>query len=116
MRPHNKLVYISHPYTTPPGIIANATAIKEICKKVSEFDGIVPLAPTYAQSWLDDPYDEQENLLALSYCIEMLKRCDEVWFFGAWRGSMGCQAEYEAAVTYEIPRKEFVFDNVDDEP
>lgn len=104
---NRKLVYISHPYTTDPGIEINAMYIKDICKMVSQnHPDIAPLAPTYSLGWLDDPYNEEENARALAYCIDMLTRCDEVWFFGDWKRSVGCQAEYEAAIKLNIPWKD----------
>lgn len=91
-----KKVYIAHPLRGE-NREKNVAEVTKICKKITElFPDVLPVSPIHAFSFLDNCGEEGEKK-ALELCIEMLKNCDEAWFFGDWQNSVGCQAEFDAA-------------------
>ena len=91
-----KKVYIAHPLRGE-NREKNVAEVTKICKKITElFPDVLPISQIHSFSLLDDCGKEGEEK-AMELCIEMLKNCDEVWFFGNWAKSEGCSAEYDAA-------------------
>jgi hypothetical protein len=54
--------------------------------------------------------DDQEEIL--SWCLEILKDCDEIWLCGDWSHSVGCRAEFDTALNLRIPIKEYEEESV----
>lgn len=92
-----KKVYIAHPLRGAERE-KNVEEVTRICQKVVElFPDVLPISPIHAFSFLDDCGEEGEKK-ALELCLEMIKICDEAWFFGRdWRDSVGCFEEYNVA-------------------
>lgn len=92
-----KKVYIAHPLRGE-NRAKNVEEVTRICKKITElFPDILPISPIHAFSFLDDCGEEGEKK-ALDLCLEMLKNCDEAWFFGKWHESEGCSIEFDTAL------------------
>lgn len=90
-----KLVYMAHPLTTYGTIEENQQAIDLICKQiVIDNPDIVPISPIHAFSFYD-PAGCQETVI--NYCKALLSTCQEIWLYGHWRESKGCQVEVEHA-------------------
>ncbi len=87
-----KKIYVIHPYQNKP---ENFEIITEICRKLAK-RGYLPISPVHSFSYLNDLVEE-ERLLALEFCEELLTMCDEVWVFGDWEKSEGCKRELKAA-------------------
>lgn len=95
-----KLVYIAHPLRGAERE-KNVEEVTAICRKISElFPEVLPISPIHAFSFLAGCGAEGERT-ALGLCLEVLGRCSEVWFFGDWKKSVGCKAEYFAAIAPE---------------
>ena len=91
-----KKIYIAHPLRGADRE-KNVEEVTKICKKVVElFPDVLPVSPIHAFSFLDNCGAEGEKK-ALELCLAMVKECDEVWFFGRWKSSEGCQAEWQVA-------------------
>lgn len=92
-----KKVYIAHPLRGADRA-KNVEEVTRICKKITElFPDVLPISPIHAFSFLDNCGAEGEKK-ALELCLELLKNCDEAWFFGSnWRASVGCFEEYHVA-------------------
>jgi len=98
-----KKIFISHPYV---GKKSNIEAIKHICKTLVPF-GVMPLSPVLAFSFMKDQVPEERGR-ALEFCEELVELADEVWFFGEWQKSEGCQLEFRTALVEMIPIYEVV--------
>ncbi len=84
-----KKVFISHPFRDDPE--GNMRKVSRICKTiVEEHPDILPISPLHSLSFLND---EEGREYSLVWCHEVLKMCDEVWVYGDWEKSEGCQLE-----------------------
>ena len=83
-----KKIFVSHPYG---GKCQNMRAITHICQHLVCF-GIMPISPVLAFSFMND-HVEEERSKALEWCDSLIEVVDEVWFFGEWWNSEGCQLE-----------------------
>ncbi|KMO85174.1 hypothetical protein AB840_15125 [Megasphaera cerevisiae DSM 20462] len=87
-----KVIYISHPYG---GEENNRTAVDKIILKLGEtFPDAAYFSPLHA---LRRPYDFKNYDRDLDAAIEIMKRCDAVFFTGIWSESTGCREEFETA-------------------
>lgn len=101
-----KKVYIAHPLRGADRE-KNIAEVTKICRKISElFPEVLPVSPIHAFSFLDDCGEEGEKK-ALELCLELLKRCDEVWLFGDWERSYGCELEWRIARDSGIAATDF---------
>ena len=91
-----KVVYIAHPFTNDPE--GNMRKVAGICRDLPE--DIVPISPIHNFSFLKEPDDREK---ALPMCLILLSRADEVWVYGDYKNSTGCQAEISMAETLGIP-------------
>lgn len=97
-----KKVYIAHPLRGA-NREKNVEEVTKICKKITElFPDVLPISPIHAFSFLDDCGEAGEKK-ALDLCLEMIKSCDEAWFFGEWEDSEGCNVEW--ATSYNADGK-----------
>ena len=74
-----KLVYICHPYANDPK--CNKKKVLEICKHVLETSpDCIPIAPQiYFPQFMSEQDDRKR---AMSFCLELVERCDEFWIYG----------------------------------
>jgi hypothetical protein len=102
-----KLVYVCSPLRG--NIEKNIAKAKEYCKSVIIAGG-VPLAPHIALEGVLDDTKPHERETALAIGLEMLQRCDELWYFGSVI-SEGMAAEIKAAKELGVPVKHMIFDS-----
>jgi len=88
-----KKVYIAHKYQ---GKRQNKEAISHICRELVKY-GVLPISPIHAFGFLNDHVPE-ERAKAMEFCLELLEMVDEIWFFGDYENSVGCQAEWDASL------------------
>lgn len=88
-----RMVYICHPYLSDPE--GNIALVREICRRIIDARlEIIPLAPhLYLPQFISEASD---RALAMLMCIDMAKRCDEVWVYGR-AVTAGMADEIEAA-------------------
>lgn len=91
-----KKVYIAHPLRGAERK-KNVQETTRICQKIMAlFPEILPVSPIHAFSFLDGGGAEGEKK-ALALCLETVKQCNELWLFGEWKNSYGCQSEWAIA-------------------
>jgi hypothetical protein len=104
-----KTVYVSHPLrggidstkSDISRIFDNLNETAGICRKIVETcPGVLPLSPIHAFSFLE-VFAEDDKALELD--LKMMKFADELWVFGDWECSAGCQAEIARAREMVIP-------------
>lgn len=90
-----KLVYISHPSS---GLEENTLDIEKIIRRLYKEDDIYEnyclVSPVHNFGFM---YKDTEYERGLSYCTDLLYFCDEMWVFGNWMSSKGCNKEVEVA-------------------
>lgn len=91
-----KKIYVAHPYTTHGDPIDNFNKQVVICKKLFDL-GYIPVSPILTFGSVI-PHDEKNYDTAMNACLWLLSSCNEVWFFGDWKKSKGCNIEYRAAI------------------
>ena len=97
------LVYVAHPFASDPE--GNKARAAEVCRRIaSEYPNVVPVCPLLAFSFLREPVERE---LALSFCLALLERCDELWLAGEWEKSEGCWLERKKAEQLGMPIREF---------
>lgn len=96
-----KKIFISHPYRNDPK--HNREAITGIFLRLKDL-GILPFSPIHAFTPLNEHVPEEREI-ALQFCENMIPLCDELWLFGDWQKSDGCQREVAVALEHapEIP-------------
>lgn len=95
---YKNVVYISHPYS---GIQANKDKITAIVKELqSEHPDWLIVSPVHAFSVF---YKDVDYYKGLNMCLWLLERCDEMYVYGNWRNSIGCNAEIEYCKQRGIP-------------
>ena len=104
--PRPKKIYIAHPLRGAPPYTAeqvqeNIQRITLICQKIATTELIIPISPIHTFGYLDPlTYDPDK---AIRNCLALLDSCDELWLFGKWRESEGCNAERTYAREHGIP-------------
>lgn len=95
-----KIIYICHPLRSG-NIQKNRANISQICKQISEsHEGILILSPTHNFSYISTEGDQAD---VLAQCAELLNFADELWVFGDYKNSEGCQLEILTAKELKIP-------------
>lgn len=93
-----KLIYIAHPFN---GERENKEAVgKIISDLVVQLPSYAFYSPIHATGFL---YDKLDYMEGIGHCFEVLSRCDELWIYGDWENSRGCQMEYAFAKGKGIP-------------
>ncbi len=88
-----KKVFISHPFRGDPE--GNMAKVSHICKLIAlSCPEVIPISPLHSLSFLND---EESREYSLAWCREVIGMCDEVWVYGDWEKSEGCQLEVEWA-------------------
>ena len=93
-----KSVYIAHPLRG--NVNKNIERITEICKQIHGQGEIIPLSPIHAFGFVDPAGDQT---LVMKYCIKLLSIAEELWVYGDWKNSEGCQIEVCYAKSVGIP-------------
>ena len=91
-----KKIYVAHPYTTHGDPVENFNKQLLICQKLFSL-GHIPVSPIITFGSVI-PHDKENYDTAMAACLWLLSSCDEVWFFGEWEKSTGCNIEYRHAV------------------
>lgn len=95
---YKTVVYISHPYS---GKYENEVAVAEIITKLSKkYPGYLFVSPIHAFSFA---YKNVDYDTGMKMCLWLLDRADEMWLFGDWEKSIGCQRERQFCMDFEIP-------------
>ena len=100
IREYQKTVYVSHPSL---GLDKNANNAAKLIKfLVEKYPDILFISPihTFGFMYHDLSWDE-----GMRQCIALLNMCDEMWVFGNWKKSVGCNAEIEHCKQKKIPFK-----------
>lgn len=105
-------IYISHPLRGNASGVELLLAVKENRKKVSqicmnilcEHNDVLILSPIHAFSFF--PIGEAQAPV-FAQCKVMLELADELWVYGDWQSSEGCQTEIRYAEILKIPVKYF---------
>ena len=95
-----KIIYIAHEFNGDPANVKKVEAIiLQLIKLYPDYTFYSPLHATgffyFAKSYEEGMKD----------CIEMLSRCDEIWFAGYWQNSKGCSIEFNWADEHHMPIK-----------
>jgi len=90
-----KSIYICHPFTTHGDPAANFDAQAKIGQLIFEA-GFIPVSPILAFGKVI-PHDAENYNRAMASCLWLLAKCDEVWVFGDWVQSRGCNLEVRFA-------------------
>jgi len=96
-----KLIYVAHPFS---GKAENVEKAERILRQLMrEYPDYVFYSPLHAMGYYyhDVPYDK-----GMEHCLEMLRRCDELWLCEGWEDSRGCSIEYSYAKGTGIPIRE----------
>lgn len=96
-----KVVYISHPQQNKE---ENKKDIEEIIIKLTQkYDKYLFLSPVHAFGFL---YDIVDYYQGLNMCISLLNISDEMWVYGDYQNSIGCNFEIqyckEHGISYSI--------------
>lgn len=97
---HNfeKKVYISHPSS---GLKENTEKVSNVLiSLVKNFPNILFLSPVNA---FDPIYGVTTYERGMDYCYALLDMCDEMWVFGDWKNSKGCNLEIKYCEKHNIP-------------
>ncbi len=86
-----KSIYICHPFTTQGDPVANFECQAAIGQLVFEA-GFIPVSPILAFGKVI-PHDSANYARAMEACFWLLSKCDEMWLFGDWNESRGCNQE-----------------------
>lgn len=93
-----KLVYIAHPFG---GKRRNVRRVEHIIKRLLKtHNGTTFYSPLHATGFF---YNELSHEEGMKHCVEMLKRCDELWLCEGWIKSRGCLIEHSYAVQHNMP-------------
>jgi hypothetical protein len=79
MKVRSKFVYVCHPFSG--NIVKNQQIITEICENIAS-KGMIPLAPQlFLPLFVSEATQRKE---AMDMCIEIGKKCDEIWVVGMY--------------------------------
>jgi hypothetical protein len=96
-----KLIYLAHPFSGKQENVEKAERI--LRRLMREYPDYVFYSPLHATGYYyhDVPYD-----VGMEHCLEILRRCDELWLCEGWENSRGCGIEYSYARGTGIPIRE----------
>lgn len=93
-----KRVFISHPYQSDPW--NNQHEIYKIGKRLAALN-IAYFSPIMNYA-VHGHEESEEREFGLRCCDEWISQCDELWLFGKWEISEGCQREVARAIIESI--------------
>jgi len=104
---NKKLIYIAHPYNGLEVNITKATDLLVLLQQqyLHQYTFVSPIHGLNVGLL----YECLTAEIAISNCINLLKRCDEVWAAPGWRQSSGCLDEYHFCCKNKIPFYEMKF-------
>ena len=104
---YKSIIYISHPYG---GKKENEEKVKHIIQTLEkECPNYLFISPIHSFSW---HYHETDYQKGIEECLWLLEKCDEMWVFGDWKNSQGCNIEVEYCEKYLIPHT--IYGNVEE--
>ena len=99
---HNKkLIYVAHPFNGSEVNVAKATDLLVLLQQ-QYLEQYTFVSPIHGLN-VGLAYECLTADIAISNCINLLKRCDEVWAAPGWRESSGCLDEYHFCQQNKIP-------------
>lgn len=92
-----KLIYLAHPFG---GLKSNVCKSIDLASRLTLENSDIHIfnAAHYFYQYKGVLVEEE----IMKRCIDMVKRCDEIWLAPGWTESKGCVKEYEAARLAEI--------------
>ena len=105
----SKKVYVSHPLRGDfdrqnpdmSVVMDNYIQVSHICREiVKDFPEVLPLSPIHAFTFMRI---FEEDAVALAMCLELLELADELWVYGDWKTSEGCNLEIDHARALCMP-------------
>lgn len=94
----DKVIYISHPFNNDD---KNIDKVKEIILSLAEkMPHHTFISPLTMFGFLKNTITYEESI---KKCFDVLKTCDEMWVFGNYKQSVGCQKEIEFCEQHNIP-------------
>lgn len=95
---YENIVYISHPYG---GDKNNLEIVSDLIRLLQEkYPTYLFLSPVNAFSFLYDTVSYKDGL---NMCLWLLDNADEMWVFGDYQNSTGCNAEIAYCQNHLIP-------------
>jgi hypothetical protein len=93
-----KLIYVAHPYG---GKWRNKRKVERIIRQlIQQYPDYTFYSPIHALGFMYSDIDYDKGM---EHCLEILKRCDELWLCGRWFASKGCRIEVKFARQHDIP-------------
>lgn len=97
---YESIVYLSHPYS---GLPQNAEKVAKIINRLREqYPTYLFISPIHAFSYA---YTDTDYETGISWCLWLLEKCDQVWVYGDWQSSKGCQWEIAYCMEFGIPHE-----------
>lgn len=93
-----KKCYIAHPLRLGD-LEENRAKVSEICRKLPK--DILPLSPIH--NFIYQNPHEYNATHGMQLCFSLLALADELWVYGDYKKSEGCQAEMAFAWCRKIP-------------
>lgn len=95
---NDKTIYISHPYG---GLKENKNKVSSIILHLmNEYPDYLFISPIHAFGFA---YNDLSYEKGLDYCLQMLNFSNEMWVFGDYKNSIGCNKEIEYCENNNIP-------------
>lgn len=98
---YENIIYVSHNYG---GLKDNEEKVANIINKLQEqYPTYLFLSPIHLFSYA---YYEVENYqIGINMCLWLLDKSKEMWVYGDWKNSKGCNMEIEYCKEFDIPYK-----------
>jgi len=95
---YESVVYVSHPYG---GKKENEEKVAEIINQLSkEYPTYLFISPIHSFSYA---YHDVDYQVGIDMCLWLLEKADEMWVYGDWKNSKGCNMETEYCKEFGIP-------------
>ena len=92
------LTYISHPFQDK---LSNMKEIEDIIEELQKkYPQRIFISPVHCFCFL---YKKLSYGDGIKWCLELLKRCDEMWVYGDYKNSRGCNTEIKFCKDNNIP-------------
>lgn len=100
MKQYKKVIYISHPSS---GLPENTEKIGNIINQlIKEYKDYLFLSPVHCFSYA---YHAVDYITGIEMCLWLLSKCEEMWIFGDYEKSRGCNIELGYCLANNIPLK-----------
>jgi len=96
------MIYVAHPYSDDP--VGNMAKVENILKVMTILHPEnTYISPLHTFSWQANIATWEQSM---GNCLDLMQRCDGVYFSKGWQGSRGCRAELEVCkkigMRYEV--------------